>query len=343
VTDFTFETMGGEFPMTAGTTYYFYLIDTNSGTAPISHPLQFDITEIIPACTPGEDGVLGGMLTRVPTTLPTITENFVAVDDDPTGYVYIGGTGTLYRVPKSGGTAEDVFVAAGLATTDTGYVVVIAGPEIFTIDDSTTSTTNRVVRISADGGATWIAGGESYATFPRSPTDDFRGAVVVDGTMYLITHEVTTTEATEIWSLPVGATTVPVTPTFVGTIPFLDCTDLAADSTYLYTMCENGGEIVRIDRSTLATHAFRVSATMSTTRNALAVDDTTGDGIADAIYFHVATEDAFFACGLMDPVPFSTTLVNWGTGTTNYGLALDAATDTLYAFDDDTRELIVIR
>jgi len=41
--------------------------------------------------------------------------------------------------------------------------------------------------------------------------------------------------------------------------------------------------------------------------------------------------------------PFTGPLVSWGGSTSNYGLAFDAASATLYGWDDDTREIIQIR
>ncbi len=38
--------MGDSFPVTAGTTYFFYVADTTSGTAPLSKPLKLQLTEI---------------------------------------------------------------------------------------------------------------------------------------------------------------------------------------------------------------------------------------------------------------------------------------------------------
>lgn len=341
--DSTPATLSGEFPVTPGTTYWFYLADTTSGTMPLTNPLSVTITEIVPLCRPGVDGVNGGVLTRRPTGITSITESYVVPDASPTGYVYIGGTTQLFRVPKAGGTAVNVLTAAPLQTTDLGYALVVAGNEIFTIDDSTTSTSNRVVRISSDGGATWIANGESYATFTSTPGDDFRGAVVDGSTMYLITQETTSTEATEIWSLPVGAATLPVTPTRLGTIPFLDCTGLAVDATYFYTMCEDADEIVRVHRTTLTATAIPSGAALSTTRNEIAVDDLDGDGTADAFYFQTGSEEVAYGCGFDTAMPLISTLSSWGTGTLNYGLGFDASTNTIYSYDDDTHELIVIQ
>src|SRR5690606_31976810 len=147
------------FPVTAGTTYYFYLRDTTSGTLPLSNPLTVNINEFVPPCVPGTGGIVGSTMSRVSTDLPSFTEYYMAADENPSGYVYIGGTLDLRRLPKSGGTSEDVETLAGLTSSQVGYDVVVAGNEIFTIDDSDGSS-GRVFRISRDGGATWISGGE---------------------------------------------------------------------------------------------------------------------------------------------------------------------------------------
>lgn len=337
--EFSGEQLEGQFPIAAGTTYYFYLADTSSGSNPLSSPLQVTMDEIVPPCLPGTGGVVGTTVTRRLTNLPSFTEYFLVADADPAGWLYIGGTSNLYRVPKAGGSSEDIEVAAGLSSNDMGYTVVVAGNEVFSIDESSTSTSNRIVRLTTDGGATWIPGGEDYATFATAPNDDFRGTVAYGGILYAITQE--STNDTEIWSVPTGATTVPVDAGLLGTIPFHSCTGLAADAQYLYTMCSTTDEIVRIDRSTMATTTVS-GASFSATRNSVEGDDNDGDGIADVLYYNLATEDAYYACGL-DATPFTGPLATWGGSTTNYGLALDPAANTLYGYDDDTHELIVVQ
>jgi hypothetical protein len=336
-------TMQGEIAVTAGTTYYFYVADTNQGAYPLSAPLTVTINEVVPACMPGQGGVVGTTTARLPTGITSISENFVVPDEDPFGFVYIGGPLSLYRVPKVGGALENVMAMASLNSGTLGYELVIAGNEVFTIDDGLISTTNRVWRISNDGGASFVPGGVNYATFPTMPLDDFRGAAAIGGTMYLITQETTTAEPTEIWSIPIGATSLPVTATRRGTIMQQNCTGLAADASYLYTVCASSSQLVRIDRTTLAIDTVAVGVSPSTERNAIIAHDPDADGTADALYFQVATESAYYGCGLWTPNALTATLVSWGGGTLNFGLGLDRANNTLYAYDDDTNELIIIQ
>jgi hypothetical protein len=344
--EYTAAYMRGQIPVTAGTTYRFYLADTTSGTLPLTNPLSITLTEIVPPCMPGVGGMVGDTVTRLPTSGFTfLSEYFMAADASPTGWVYVGGSSDMWRVPKAGGVGESIELLGGFTTTRLGYDMALAGSDIFTVETTTIPSANALFRVSRDGGTTWVAGAEDYATFSPTPNDDFRGSAGYGGNLYLITQEITTTSNTEIWSVPLGASTVPVTGTRLGTIPFLDCTGLAADSTYLYTACENFDEIVRIDRATMATTVIANTINLSTTRSALAADDLDSDGVADVIYFNTGGHEAFFVCGwTATSMGFAARLASWGvTATSNFGLAFDESTNTLYGWDDVTRELIQIR
>ncbi|MCA9605935.1 MAG: hypothetical protein KC619_10095 [Myxococcales bacterium] len=343
---YTETSMSGQIAVTAGTTYTFYLADTNSGTLPLSNPLLVTIDEIVPPCTPGMGGVVGNGVTRRTTGLTSISEYFVEADDSPTGYVYFGGTTQLYRMPKAGGAVETVTTLAGISSTRLGYAMVVAGNDIFTLETLTTGTTGRLYRISSDGGATWITGGQDYATFDggaAQPNDDFRGATAdpTGARLYLITEE--SSLVTEIWSVPLGATTVPVTGRLEAAIPsYLSCSGLAMDASYYYTACYNPTpQLIRIDRTTMAVTVLSSTVPVSSLINSIHADDNTSDGVADALYVNVGTEDAYYVCGL-SATPFAAPFVSWGGATSNYGLGFDPAANRLYGIDDDTRELVII-
>jgi hypothetical protein len=345
VSEFTLPSLSGGFAITAGTQYYFYLRDTTSGTMPLSDPFDITITEGMPTCSPGVGGVVGSGQTRIATGVASFTESYVAVDASPTGWVYFGGNTLLYRIPKAGGTVEDVSVAAGVGSTQLGQDMLIVGNEIYTLDDRTSGIAGWLWRISTDGGATFIPAGEDYASFATPPGDDFRGIAAHGGTIFMITTETTTTAMTEIWSVPAGSPTAPVAATLLGTIPNLGCSGLAADSTYLYSACSTADEIVRIDRATLAVTSIPVGRTVSATHNSLHLDDTNGDGVGDVLYFNLGEENALYVCGagtaspFLSPVPLS----DWGGATSNHGLGFDPAANALWGYDDDTRELLRIQ
>ena len=342
VTDFSPTVLRGQFPVTTGTTYTFYVADTTSGTMPLINPFDFTLNEVVPPCAPGSGGMVGTTVTRLSTSLSgtSFSEYYLVADDSPTGYLYVGGSSNTYRIPKVGGMAEDIEALASLTFSEQGYELAVAGSEVFTVD-STSSSTGRLYRITSDGGATWTR--QDYATFSPTPGDDFRSAVS-DGTdLYLITHEFTTTVSTEIWRVPLAAPSVPATATLVGSIPHHYCTGLALDTRYFYTACQTGDEVVRVDRTTFATEVMSGLIDLSSTRNAVHAHDLDTDGVADVLYVNSATEAAHFICGLDTAAPFTGPLVSWGGSTSNYGLAFDAASATLYGWDDDTREIIQIR
>ncbi|MEM9074209.1 MAG: MXAN_6577-like cysteine-rich protein, partial [Myxococcota bacterium] len=125
--------------MTAGRSIFLYV----RGATALPDPLTITVSRGELPCTPGEDGLLSGDTTVVSATgLPTVPR-YVAVDDDPDGFVYVGGTSQLYRIPKTGGAFEDVALAAGLTTDELGYDMIVDGDDIYTVD-----TENAVYRIS---------------------------------------------------------------------------------------------------------------------------------------------------------------------------------------------------
>ncbi len=345
---YTETSLAGQLPVRAGTTYTFYVADTSSGSAPLSNPLLVTLEEIVPPCAAGVSGVVGDGVTRRPLGISSLSEYYVVSDASPTGYVYFGGTSTLYRVPKAGGAVEDVELAAGIGSTQLGYEMAIAGNDIYTVDNRTLGTDRRLYRISRDAGATWVPGGEDYATFnvgASSPNDDFRGAAAdpTGATLFLITHEYSAD--TEIWSVPVGSASVPVAGTRVTTIgAHQSCSGLAVDRDYFYTACQRPTpQVIRVDRTTSAVDVLSSTVPVSSARNHVQADDNTADGVADVLYLNVGTEEAYYMCGLSG-APFSAPFASWGgaTTTSNYGLGFDPVANRLYGVDDDTRDLVII-
>jgi len=457
VSEFTAPTIGGTLAVTAGTTYYLYLVDSTSGTAPLSNPLTVNLQEYdcpnlapavtlspahggsattlrpsfeirsnyrftqgvgtitltgnlgttrtltlpapevtysadglsmfidgirfqpgeqvsitwsgltdavcgatipppaswnvlipVPACAPGLDGTVGVNLTRSPFGLVgTLTEYYMAVDHDPNGWVYIGGTSTLYRRPKNGGMPQDVAALAGLTSSHLGYTMVIDGPNIYTVDDttSTTASTPRVYRISADGGQTWSV--EQAATFLQAPNDDLLSAAAWGGRIYLLTEEFSA--GTELWSFDPsgGLPAVASLDLTFGGADYQYCLGLSLDSTYLYTACRLERDnslyaILRVDRTTGTVTELSTSMPGNITNMEVIAHDYSGDGIADVIYAKGDREHGYFICDIHSSAPYEVVHYDYGTGTTNYGLAFDPVANHLWAWDDDTLELIRI-
>jgi len=290
-----------------------------------------------PSCTPGTNGTVGTTQTRVATSTGSLTEYYVAADADANGWVYVGGTSTLKRVPKAGGAVEDVYALAGLSTSNVGYDLVVAGTSVFTLDTAT-GTTGRLYRITSNGGATWNV--QDFASFATTPGDDMRGMTYYDGRIYMVTHEGTSTADTEIWSVDANPATVPTPATLEGSVSGERyCSGIAADDNYFYLTCATGDRVVRVSRTTFMSELLASTQYLTTTSTQVHVDDVDADGSADVLYFHSYYEDAWYIC---DPggTPYVDELASFGTSTSNYGMGFDPVAKALWFFDDDTNELV---
>lgn len=313
------------------------------GSPVAPHSWSFSIP-VVP-CSPGQGGVVGTGMTRIPTGFggSPPTEYYVVADADPDGWVYFGGTSALYRAHKGGAKPpENVYANAGLSASHLGYTMLVDGPNIYTVESKTSGTSGYLFRISSDGGATWTI--EDMATFPSAPTDDFRAIAVRDGTIFLITAEDTSSVATQIWSVPAGVPGANATllTTFGG---YTYCSGLDVDDSYFYAACRIGTSsnytVLRIARSDYTVAQIGPTFAGNTTKMELHADDTTGDGIADVIYFGEDGEEGYFLCA-PHATPYFDLHHRFGTGTSNYGLGFDRQARVLWELDDDTLELIRI-
>ncbi|NVB84740.1 MAG: hypothetical protein HOV81_40595 [Kofleriaceae bacterium] len=294
-----------------------------------------------PPCTPGVNGMVGNTLSRIPTGLSTApTEYYVATDTAPNGYVYFGGTTQLYRTPKAGGTTQDIVSLATITSSHLGYDMLVDGDQIFTLDSSTTATSNVLWRLSSDAGATWPK--QNYMQLPQTPNDDLRAITSYKGRYYLTTDE--STDGTQIWSVAAASSALPQTAVLEATIPDEDyCDGIALDDNYYYLACYGDDRIIRVDRVTHVTELITVAYDVNITKNALHAHDFDGDGHADALYFSSYYEEVDYVCNPGGTGPFYTgVLASFGSGTSNYGLGFDPVNGVLWMFDDDTKELVKI-
>jgi hypothetical protein len=305
---------------------------------PVSAPAwTFDV--IVPPCTPGEGDMLGTTLTQFPSGIGSFTEYYVGVDTDPNGWVYVGGTSALHRLPKGGGPLE-IETVPGLGTTNLGYDMLIVGNDVFTIESKTSGTTGHLWRISTDGGTTWNV--QDFATFPSVPEDDFRAAAHHDGRIYLATHEATLGVATEIWSVDLNAPP-PVMAVLEGTVDGeRNCVGIAVDDLYYYLACGTDNRLVRVDRITFAVELMTDAWSISTLAASLRSNDANSDGIADQLYLQSNDRRAFYVC---DPagVAYTDLLTTYGTSTTtNYGMDFDPLGNVLWTYHDSLESFVSI-
>ncbi len=303
----------------------------------------WDVTIIVPPCSPGAGGVVGTTQTPVNSGLTYSSEYYVMTDDNPSGWVYVGSTSYLYRVPKAGGASEDVKTLAGLTTSQLGYAAVANGPDLFTVESKTTGTTGFLYRISADGGQTWSSPPEDWATFPTTPGDDFRAAAVYGGRIYLLTHEYTGSTPTEIWSVDAAN---PGTATLEGT--FSDsyyCNGLAVDSQYFYVACGGTDELLRLARADAPNFTGTVvSDTMdfySYSTSTVVARDLDSDGVADVLYGHGDGPEVWYVCDPAGAVPYTDLLAT--VGSVNNGMDFEPSANALWLYDDSSYEFVKLQ
>ncbi|MEM9073234.1 MAG: hypothetical protein AAGE52_32315, partial [Myxococcota bacterium] len=287
----------------------------------------------------GEDGLLSGDTTVVSATgLPTVPR-YVAVDDDPDGFVYVGGTSQLYRIPKTGGAFEDVALAAGLSTDELGYDMIVDGDDIYTVD-----TENAVYRISRDAGATWLL--ESYAPFALPDGDEFRRAHLRDGTIFLVTYETSSSVPTQIWSVGAGLGAPQIAAVETNVDGFTTCKGLAADNSFYYLACgpPTSDALVRVDRETGDLDIIENTINYASISIAVEIADPDNDGEADALYVQTGGNEAYLICSPQDPgIQFAQVFARWGSGTIGLrGMATDPVTGHLWTINTSTRDLVRI-
>ncbi|MEM1335091.1 MAG: hypothetical protein AAGG08_16700, partial [Actinomycetota bacterium] len=333
----------------AGTTYHLYLRDTTSGSNPLDNPVEVTVGPVpAPAgCGLGESGIVAGTITKRGTDLTSSFTEYEMVNVSggaSTGELLIGGTSATYALDKATDTTRNLARIVPLLSTEQGYTLAVAGNDWFTIDNTTL--TDRVYRISTDGGVTFLPVPELVGTSPGGMADeDIRGSYLDGTTHVMVAEETSTTLSTEIYTLD---TTTPY-PQVLGftEIPgHTDCDAITADATNYYIVCDDGSEIVEINKTTNATRVITTGINPSSTKNNIVAVDTSTppDGTADVLYVNNADGSVQYVCDFAGATAFIGSVGRVSAGTsTNYGLAYDPGTNTLFAWDDDTRELVVIQ
>lgn len=315
------------------------LEDTVCGNAVPAVPWTFDI--LVPPCTPGMNGMVGTSMTTISTDLPSFTERYLAVDDDATGWVYVGGTTALHRVPKVGGVSENVTTAAGLSSAELGHAMLVNGSDIFTLEAKGLGTDGHVWRISTDGGTTWDV--EDYAAMPAVPGDWLQSITAYGTDVFVMTNEISAGADTEILSLPAsGALPVPAALE-LGFVE-LRCSGIAVDDANFYVACGTNDVLLRVDRATAEVTLITSDLPLDVDANAVHAHDVDSDGSADFLYVKSGTKNVYFVCDPGGATPYVDQLVSYGatTSTSSFGLGFDPVANRLYAYDDGPRDIVVI-
>ncbi len=309
-------------------------------------PPTWTFSILTPSCTPGMGGMVGTTVTRVATGIASFTERYVALDADPAGYVYVGGTSDLFRMPKAGGAVENVVALSGMSTTPLGDSMAIVGSRVFSLDTTTSATSPFLWRLTTSGGVTWNPLG--YAQWAMTAGGTPRAMVEYNGRLYIVTDETTTGQPTEIWSVSTSLVTLPAPPVLEGSFTTeIDCDGLAVDDRFFYLTCDNSNDhLVRVNRTTFQTEVITTAIPLSASKNDLHAHDLNSDGVADVLYIKTEDESVRYVCAPAGTAPFwADILATFGSTTTtgNQGLGFDRAANVLCAIDDDTRELIKIQ
>mgnify|MGYP001795178575 CR=1 FL=1 len=361
------------FPVTSGTTYYVWLRDTTSGSATLPNPIDVTVRSpstgtilgydrsAIGTCTPGTGGYVGvGPATTFDSGRSDFPAYIVADQTSPTmgGFLYWGDTSATYRTRKDGTllTSEDIELAAGLTSSQQGNNALVIGSNVYLLEDTTSSLTTRLNRITSTGGPPYSVQAASGAF---SPVDDgFDGIVAEGNTAYIVSEETSsaTSSATEIYSLDLSGA-LPATPSLVTTVGGrgnYDCNAITLDSTYFYLACAGVDRIVRVNRTTFAVQLVTADINLiSFSVNGLIAVDippagmTMGDGLADALYVKGEDDGIWLVCNPSDPAISSRgapagLFYRYGTSTGDDGMAYDEDTSTLYLYDGSTDEIRVV-
>jgi len=318
------------------------IVDDNCGVAVTAPAWTFSVIE--PPCFPGADGMVGTTMSRIATDISSLTENYVAVDASPTGFVYVGGTSALYRLPKAGGPSQNITGTTPVTSTHLGYDIEIVGNQVFSLDTITGATNPFLYRLSSNDGVTWNPIG--VGQYPTVAGASGYSMVHHDGTLYVAGNESTVAAGTEIWSVDTSGILLPNLAVLEGTLAGrVNCDTIAADDNFFYLGCDNPDQLIRVDRTTFAFEVLSESFTFGTTKNEVIAHDLDADGSADVLYVKGENEVVHYVCAPAGPGPYwHDVLASFGSDTTtgNFGLALDPVARVLWAWDDDTLELIKI-
>jgi hypothetical protein len=303
----------------------------------------YSITMNTPPCEAGVGGLLGVDVTTVTATganIDTLARTIMA-DDDANGWLYLmDEQDYLDRIRKDGSAIEDLLSASGpaggvIVDSDLGFAMKADGNDLYIVSEDT-STTDRVTRISTDGGSTFSA--QKMMQFAAAP-DDIRGLEVDGTTMYVITHG---SSATEVWSADISGT-LPASATLQTSFTdFTNCHGLAYDDDYFYSACATGAsssdDVIRIDRTTFAVESIFSSSTIlnfNTSASAhLVTQDADSDGLADIVFVNGDGGDKAYICDPSGTLPLFGT--SFGAAADNdEGLAFDPALNALWAHDED--------
>ena len=319
----------------------------------------WQVTMPAPPCAPGVDGVVGPTMTRIPFNYlgsSTFGEYYTAVDDDPNGWVYVGNSSNLFRMPKKGGRPESLYNTGGIGYKQVGLRMMIDGPNLYTLRSATSGTSERFWRLSNDKGATFEA--VDAVVWPTDPgkvagtsASSIGGIAARDGRVYFITEAAE--NKTEVWSADVTGelpATAAVEFTFANIATYQWCTDLALDDRYFYSTCRKGSSsssprrIVRIDRTTHAVTDLVTAWDTGTYNSPLFASDTNGDGIADVLYHRGDERYSTYVCQPASDHPYIDEHFNFAvnSGVTN-GMGFDPVENALWVFDRSTNEFIKVK
>lgn len=256
--------------------------------------------------------------------------------------LYMGDFSRVYQINKRTGSQALVYQTAdGVTSSRLGYQAATIGERLFTVDDTGTSSSNRVFELWDAMSFPWSP--TAWETNPADYGSDIRAVAVNSaGEIIVATHNTTAVRFFRLDSSMAGMAVE------IGSNDNInDVRSLAIDDTYFYMAGDlelpsaSNGAIVRIPIAELGNATFvpelLAAVTLDSNHAPIAIDNRTA--AAHLYYRDVAFSTGnqlgvIVAPGSMEPTHLGTILSLGGSG--DYAFTYDETDDAIYLFETQT-------
>jgi hypothetical protein len=259
---------------------------------------------------------------------PPVTDYGMAVSSTS---IFLGGTVQVFSFPKTGNTsAIEHGEMEGLTTTHLGYDLHFAGGNLFSADNTTVTSTNRVYRIFDQGSGAW--GPTAWDLSPSYPASTSFHALTFDGTTMLAAAR-NTLGVVYFFSFSPAAPNQLVQLGSNNTVDIV--TGLAADSQYFYVggRAPDGEGLFRISRSNIAAPAVRLAwLDVSNLHTSVVVNSTVS---ASYLYARAANGDIHVVANPAAVALHGGPISTLGTSS-DFAMAYDTSLNVIYFFETES-------